>query len=187
MSRKKKSAGSQLNSANHQLAHDVLPYYLRNHEEQLLKAFLMSGTDLEEFLKFMSFLVFKHCEATDQELEKLVSEFELVEERVAEDLVFIILKMPDPKKILEAKYLLFAFIVQDENVYLRYFPYELGLGNDRKQQVYFVCEWDKSGAHLNYNYLEESGLESFVNRVKEILFKNLSWNVACVPPVKEEN
>ncbi|MCL2282113.1 MAG: hypothetical protein FWC26_02220 [Fibromonadales bacterium] len=168
-------------SAAHQLAHYVLPYYLKNCENKLLEAFLMSGTDPEEFLNLMNFLTFRYCEATDEELEMLASEFELAEEKVAEGLVLVTLKMPEPKEFLEAKYLLFAFIVQDDEVHVRYFTYELGTGNDGKQHVYFVCEWAKNGTHINYNYLEVSDLESFVDRVKLILFKK-RFAMAWVPP-----
>ena len=186
MSRKKKSAGSQLKSVSHQLAHYVLPYYLKNHEDRLLDAFVMLENDPEIFLKYMRFLVFMHCEATDKELENTAAAFEMTEEGIDEGVVFVILKMPEAKKFLEAEFLLFVFIAQDNEAYVRYFTYELGKGID-KQQVYFVCEWAKNGDHLNYNCLEDSSMESFANMVKEILFKNLSWNAAFLPSAEEEN
>jgi len=176
-------------SVNYQFAHRLLPDYVQE-ENRLLNRFFMTEELPNAFSIYMNVLYESCCgpeqykAAKEKNFEESV--FEITEEKFSEHISLVIIKMPEPKEWAEPKYLLFAFAIGDElftynslsrvcKSRIRYFVYELG--EDKGEEVYYVCEWAKNGNHLNYNYLPEPSLENFVNRVKEILDENLSAGV----------
>jgi len=159
----------------YQFVHFFLPDCIKEGEYLFIDSFLKNL-----FSQYINALLENFCGTEEYEAIKEKnggSLFETTEEKffenAFENISLVIVKMPEPKEWAEAKYLLFALTI-GEKPSIRYFVYELGRGSKKGEKVYFVCEWEKNGSHLNYNYLPEPNLEDFVNRVKEILDKDLS-------------
>jgi len=161
-------------TVNYYFAHRVLPSLVHEGEENFIRRFLetevlkkmaMSTDGFNAFANYMNAIYHTYCDVEFSEI------FEVIEEKFSEDVMLAVVKMPEPKKVLEAKYVLFALCVKggkylDGGRRVRYFTYELG-----KKDQYHACEWS-DGCHLNYGHSGNSSLECFVSRVREVLGKD---------------
>jgi len=165
VSEESNSSGTRSMTVNYYFAHRLLPSLIFESMDLII-------TELQEVLKeqnastilsrWMDTMFPANCDDVSTEWND--SKFQVIIEKISEKITLITVKMPNPKNVHDAKYVMFVCSLngRKRDLWVRYFTFELG-----EEDFYHTCEWCYDGMHLNYGYSKDSSLEYFVSRVKK--------------------